>query len=266
MKTTIQQDVLLRRSLASLGTLTIIGLLGCALASVLLLLQIGQLILPILIVDIVLVVVAGLVATGIRWMPLLGAIDALGTMIGALVSQQYFSYHLTHPAQVGFFAAALLVYAFGIVTVGAGIAATVQNYRNRGRHAPRALVPLLSALAGFLLGAILVATLSQGSAGATASNGTSTVHMGVNTFTTSTVTISKGSKLSLVDDGSFLHILDNGEWVNNAPRTSREPGAPLVNNVQVNGNSTEIGPFNIAGTYHIYCTVHAGMNLTVIVQ
>ena len=27
-----------------------------------------------------------------------------------------------------------------------------------------------------------------------------------------------------------------------------------------------IGPFNTAGTFHLYCTVHQGMNLTVIVQ
>lgn len=55
-------------------------------------------------------------------------------------------------------------------------------------------------------------------------------------------------------------------WVNNTPHPATEAGAPTLGNIQVNGNSIEIGPFNTAGTYHIYCTVHPGMNLTVIVQ
>jgi plastocyanin len=27
-----------------------------------------------------------------------------------------------------------------------------------------------------------------------------------------------------------------------------------------------VGPFNTAGTFHLYCSVHLNMNLTVIVQ
>jgi hypothetical protein len=72
--------------------------------------------------------------------------------------------------------------------------------------------------------------------------------------------------LLLVDDVSVLHILANGSWQNGTAKPASEPGAPTVNNVQVNGNSIQIGPFNTAGTYHIYCTVHQGMNLTVIVM
>lgn len=65
---------------------------------------------------------------------------------------------------------------------------------------------------------------------------------------------------------TFLHILANGSWLNGQPKPSKEPGAPSINNMQINGTSVEIGPFTTAGTYHIYCTVHQGMNLTVIVQ
>ena len=48
----------------------------------------------------------------------------------------------------------------------------------------------------------------------------------------------------------------------------QESGAPGMNNVQISGNGSSqvIGPFNTPGTYHFYCTVHPGMNLTVIVQ
>jgi plastocyanin len=70
----------------------------------------------------------------------------------------------------------------------------------------------------------------------------------------------------LIDDGSFPHILRNGVWKNNTPYPAAEAGAPSVHDVQVSGNSIEIGPFNTAGTFHIYCTIHPGMNLTVIVQ
>ena len=119
-----------------------------------------------------------------------------------------------------------------------------------------------------VIGAILIAAIAQTSAptGTTYTNGMPSVHMSAGNFSQSSVTISKGSKLLLVDDVSVIHIFANGSWVNGAPKPEKEPGAPTVNNVQVNGNSVEIGPFAAAGTYHIYCTVHQGMNLTVIVQ
>ncbi|GAC1389288.1 MAG: hypothetical protein NVS4B11_32260 [Ktedonobacteraceae bacterium] len=198
--------------------------------------------------------------------------DALGTMVGGLVSQQYLPYHLTHPNQAAFFIVALLMYTLGAVAVGAGISATIQNYRSQERHVPHWLVPSLTTLAGFLVGAVFVALLAQNvsaapeTTGGTTTNGTVTVHMGVNTFSPAIITIQKGSKLLLVDDGSFLDILANGEWANNTEHHVSEPNAPIVNNAQVNENSTEIGPFSIAGTYHIYCTVHLNMNLTVVVK
>lgn len=110
-------------------------------------------------------------------------------------------------------------------------------------------------------------TNNQGSTPSSGNNGNEpTVHMGPSTFLQSSVTVTKGSKLKLVDDGAYLHILQNGSWVNGAPKIATEPGAPTVNNVQVNGTSIEIGPFTTAGTFQIYCTVHQNMNLTIIVK
>ncbi len=78
---------------------------------------------------------------------------------------------------------------------------------------------------------------------------------------------SSGGSLTLVDDASAAHSIANGSWVNGSAQPSQEPGAPVVNNLQINGNASQtIGPFNTAGTYHLYCTWHPGMNLTVIVQ
>jgi len=93
--------------------------------------------------------------------------------------------------------------------------------------------------------------------------------MDTSNFTTPTVTVPKGQKLKLVDDGAFFHIITNGMWDNGTQKPAKEAGAPTVNNVQVDGSSVtslEIGPFTTAGTFHIFCTVHPGMNLTVTVK
>jgi plastocyanin len=70
--------------------------------------------------------------------------------------------------------------------------------------------------------------------------------------------------VTLVADTSTPHIIANGAWENSSPKRAKEPGAPEITNVQVNGNSSQsIGPFTTAGTFKLYCTIHAGMNLTV---
>jgi plastocyanin len=92
------------------------------------------------------------------------------------------------------------------------------------------------------------------------------VHMSYQTFIQSSLTISKGSRLILVDNVAVPHHIANGSWDNNTAKPVKETYAPLVN-VQLNGNDQQvIGPFTTAGTYHLYCTIHPGMNLTVIVQ
>jgi plastocyanin len=109
---------------------------------------------------------------------------------------------------------------------------------------------------------------SAGSCGSGSSGGsTPTVHMCGNNFVQTSITISKGQSLTLVDDASSTHIIANGNWVNGSAQPKQESGAPVVNNLQFNGNDSKtIGPFNTADTFHLYCTVHQGMNLTVIVQ
>ncbi len=259
-----------RQSLATLGIMTILALIAQALALASLMLIAGLIIPPLLILGVISVVIAALVATGLRWMPLVGALYCVGTMIGGLVSQQYLSYHLTHPGEVGFFIAALLIYVFSILTVCTGIGATIQNYHSTNRRTPRWLTPVMVGLTGFVLGAFLVAMLvamtPQAAAGTTSVNGMPAVHLGISSFTQSSVTVPKGSKLILIDDGQFPHILRNGMWVNNTPHPATEAGAPSVSNLNVNGNTVEVGPFNTVGTFHIFCTIHPGMNLTIVVQ
>ena len=111
-------------------------------------------------------------------------------------------------------------------------------------------------------------TVFVGACGGSSGSGSNDVHMGNTNFTQSSVTMSKGSSLNLIDDGAVTHIIANGSWVNGTPMPATEPGAPTVNNVQFNtaGQSQTVGPFNTAGAFHLYCTVHQNMNLTVIVQ
>ncbi len=105
------------------------------------------------------------------------------------------------------------------------------------------------------------------SSGGSSGGSTATVHMTDNNFAQASVTISKGSSLNLVDDTAVIHIISNGSWVNGSPQPKVESGAPVVSSLQFNGNDTHsVGPFNTAGTFHLYCTVHQNMNLTVIVQ
>ncbi len=101
---------------------------------------------------------------------------------------------------------------------------------------------------------------SSGGGGGCASG---TVHMNASNFVQSCVNISKGSKVTLVDDVQVLHIITNGQWVNDTPQLSVQPGAPTINNVNISGGSADIGPFNTAGKFNVLCTVHVGMNLVV---
>ncbi len=94
-----------------------------------------------------------------------------------------------------------------------------------------------------------------------------TVHMNEMQFVPTSITIKKGDKLTLVDDVAVVHVISNGRWDSNGTqRPAIEPGAPAVQ-VQFNGNDQQsIGPFNTTGTFHLYCTIHVNMNLTVVVQ
>jgi len=87
-------------------------------------------------------------------------------------------------------------------------------------------------------------------------------------FTQASLTISKGSSINLINDTAVTHIIANGTWEQTTPKPGAEPGAPAVNNLQFTtaNQSHTIGPFTTAGTFHLYCIVHPGMNLTVTVQ
>lgn len=93
------------------------------------------------------------------------------------------------------------------------------------------------------------------------------VHMSATDFVQKCANISKGSKITLIDDVQVLHIISNGMWDSSGNQvTTKEPGAPTVSDVNISGGQTEIGPFTTAGTFHIFCSVHVNMNLVVTVK
>lgn len=108
---------------------------------------------------------------------------------------------------------------------------------------------------------------SSTSSTSSTSGSTVTVKTGATNFLQSSVTLNKGQSLQLVNTASTIHIISLGYWVNGTPKPATEPGAPPVQNEQLAANGTlTIGPFNTPGTYHLYCSIHPNMNLTVIVK
>ncbi len=93
-----------------------------------------------------------------------------------------------------------------------------------------------------------------------------TADMGGSSFIQSSVTVKKGDMLNLVDTSSATHIITNGSWVGTTQKPAKEAGAPTINQTYNGNDSAPIGPFNSTGTFHLYCTIHPGMNLTIIVQ
>ncbi len=92
------------------------------------------------------------------------------------------------------------------------------------------------------------------------------VHTLSTAFQESCVNVAKGSNLQVVPAAQSFHNLTNGSWINGSQVPMKESSAPTVNNVQVTSSMVSIGPFTTAGTYHIFCTIHQNMNLTIIVK
>lgn len=125
---------------------------------------------------------------------------------------------------------------------------------------------MLAILAVFSLVVVLIAACGGSSSGGGTGASNNTVHMNDTNFVQNAITIKKGESVNLIDDSAVVHIIQNGSWTNGVAEPRKEPGAPTVL-VNFQGNDQHaIGPFTTAGTFHVYCTVHPGMNLTITVQ
>jgi plastocyanin len=119
-------------------------------------------------------------------------------------------------------------------------------------------------LAVLSLLSILIAACGDRSVGS-GSESANTVHTNDLIFLKDQMTIKKGENITVINDSSTLHVIANGTWKDGIQETLKEPGAPAGLTIQ--GNETKIiGPFNTTGVFHLYCTIHPNMNLTVTVQ
>jgi len=215
-------------------------------------------------------ITAGLMALPWRWSMILPfVLSALG-VVGGLQSG-FPQYALSHPvAEHVAFPTIASQYGLLILAAGVCLVMFVQAVRGQGAGSPRWMTPAITGMIGVIIGALFIGAIAQPSGAGTAVSataGTEIVHLVGASFAPNIIALHKGDTLTVVDDSPTPHILANGTWsASNQVQPGAEPGAPAINHVQLNNNTVVLGPFTTAGTYHIYCTIHPGMNLTVIVE
>jgi hypothetical protein len=267
-----QAPRLKRHPRGPLERLTLIAFLGYVLLYVVYffygLLVVGIFFPPALLFAVLLLPFAGVLATRWRAAPLPAALVSLLT-VTFLLLQPHDLYVLRHVQPE--FIVMVPMMAIGLVASVAGVWATLQNYRGGERRSPRFFGRSLSGLAGLVIGMVLVALLvaatPQSGAASTGQSGEPAVHMTPTNFVQNVVLVPMGSSLLLVADSSAEHILDYGRWdAQGSPHPLVEPGAPPLHDMVMTGGSMELGPFPTPGVYHLYCTIHQGMNLTIVVE
>lgn len=161
------------------------------------------------------------------------------------------------------------------ITAPAQTGSRSREKRKPARHS-RALSRLASVAAVFFV-ALLVGSLIL-TLQATRHHGSETVgkaepqiisvHMGPDSFLTSSVILRPGMSVQLVNDTSVVHIIDNGYWDDNGQKNLlHEPGMPTSSLYFEAIHGTRlIGPFKTLGIYHLFDEIHVNMNLTIYVQ
>lgn len=258
------------RGRSALDAVMLVGLAAVVLGNVVTLLIEQAIIPPVLIATIAYAICAVVVATGWRWAMVLPLVLCSLGIVGDFTSG-FPQYSLTHPsANYVAFVLFVIEYPLLIMVIAAAGLKLAQTLRHEPPHAPAWMRPALGALGGLMLGALLIGVLAQpasagGAPGAQA--GTKTVHLVAASFSPDIVALHKGDTLTLVDDAPIPHTITNGTWsADNTPVPGVEPGAPIIKNVQLDNNTVTVGPFTTPGTYHIYCSIHPGMALTIIVE
>ncbi|HEU5366966.1 MAG TPA: plastocyanin/azurin family copper-binding protein, partial [Ktedonobacterales bacterium] len=96
-----------------------------------------------------------------------------------------------------------------------------------------------------------------------------TITMGATTFSPTSITITKGSTITFVDDKNTgtEHILVNGNQGTFANETGAVDLGGSSGHTFQPGDSFTTGAWNTPGTYHVTCIIHpTTMNLTITVS
>lgn len=264
-----------RNSLSVLGKVTIVGLFGVALTVTANLLIVwllhGAFVPEFFIIIVPALIVIGLIAKHIRFAPALGV--GVAVLIAAIfLADPNAQYSLSHPGNSFIdFMAVVTVLAIVLVVGVAGVGSTIQNYQGDPSPGQQWLSPFLTGLMGIVGGMFIIAALvavnPPMNSFSSTNGGEPIVHLTADNFSQNVVLVPKGSNLLIVDDTSVEHILQNGVWTTNGtPSGYAEPGAPIVHDLKIKGGFVQIGPFTTVGIFHIYCTIHLHMNLTIVVQ
>ena len=161
MNSSITQSIARTRTpLPALTKLTIAALDGIALSFVYLQVTLLQRIeMPLPVFCVVALVRAGIVGTGWRWAPLLGA-GWSGLMIAG--NGSHMVNDLSHPEDMHLFGFVVVLAAILVLGIVAGLSAAVQNYRaTDARRTPSWLRPALIALAALVVGLMSTAAIPR---------------------------------------------------------------------------------------------------------
>jgi plastocyanin len=230
----------------------------------------GELVPPTIITTVASLLLAigiGVTLTGWRWSFIVALVVTALSLAG--LANPFIFFTLTHPSSnLVPFVSFATIFAGSALVLGAAIVRIIRLSRGRANQVSRGMVGYTGLVAGALLGFLLLGFIGQGPSGGVVSvtpkNETVTVQGA--TFAPDIVALHTGDTLTISDADGIHHVLANGTWDAGKATPGLEPGAVTLNNLSVNGGSLKIGPFTKAGVYHIYCLVHPGMNLTIIVQ
>jgi plastocyanin len=253
-----------RPPVAALGKLTVIALLGFPLLVSSDLVRHGLTMPGLLFTGIALAlagIVSGLIATGWRWAPLLGAalyalllLTSFPTVLAALSNPSGDTY---------LFAFNAIFLALAAVGITAGIGATIQNYRSAtaNRSAPRWLAAGLAGVAGLVLGAILVAALAGASA--SVDTGVSQEELAaLPSFTTQNSQFAPAALNAQVGQPVALR-LDNRD---NTPHTFTIHELNVDISMPAGKSALALFTPTKAGSYTITCDFHPAMHATLTVS
>jgi plastocyanin len=271
-----------KRRIAGLDWLILAGLVASfagylvsVLTFVAILLSTGNLAPPFIPTSIALVGLAIAIAvllTGWRWsfivMLVVTALDVSG------LANPYIPYTLAHPwTNLTAFVTFATIFVSSAFILVALVTKLIRKRQGRPNVVSGPMIGFTGAMAGVLVGALLLGFMAQGSGGTGAVTLTPKneyVYVQGAAFMPDIVALHTGDTLTITDvDGIhhiFHHIFANGTWNSGQPAPGAEPGAVPVSNLNIDNGSVKVGPFTTLGTYHIYCTVHPGMSLTIIVQ